>query len=185
MLRCWNVSILSFLGGGWTCGAPYMGIMNGGLHILALYWMKNTLSVKRNTTVLHGFFLAPRVRVLWPWVMYNPIFIGIRSSLKDRQLKKCCDSFETECTRFIVVAVHMSAIQEVHALQLPLSIKHAVTWVWVRDLRIKGALYGFQLASIWWAIVALLQVGGHPFFRPLVMSVGGDKINMNFVQKIP
>ncbi len=58
---------------------------------------------------------------------------------------------------------------------------------------IKGALYGLQLADIWWMIVALLHIGGHPFsaeknpvsFRPLVMSRGRHKINMNAIQKIP
>ncbi len=69
-----------------------------------------TLNLKRNATFLHGFFLGPRVRVMWPWIMgnlhigffvemmYNPRFTGIHSSPKERQLPKCCVSFDKECT---------------------------------------------------------------------------------------
>ena len=32
-------------------------------------------------------------------MMFTPIFIGIHSSPKERQLQKCCDSFETESSR--------------------------------------------------------------------------------------
>ncbi len=65
-----------------------------------------TLSLKRNATFHHGFYLGPRVRFMWPWIIgnlhigflnNNPIFTGIHSSPKERRLKKSCVSFETEC----------------------------------------------------------------------------------------
>ena len=80
-----------------------------------IMWLQfsSTLSHKRNATFLCGFFLGPKVRVMWPRVMrncyleqlfvemmYAPISIGIHSSPKERQLQKCCDSFETECISY-------------------------------------------------------------------------------------
>ena len=35
-------------------------------------WVKlHTLSLKRNTSFLRGFFLGPRVRIMWPWITGN------------------------------------------------------------------------------------------------------------------
>ena len=44
------------------------------------------LSLKRNTTFLHGFFLGPRVRVMWPWIMVNQ-HIGFLNNLKKNASK--------------------------------------------------------------------------------------------------
>ncbi len=35
-------------------------------------------------------------------MMYNPRFTGIHSSPKERQLQKCCVSFEKECNKWMV-----------------------------------------------------------------------------------
>ncbi len=91
-----------------------------------------TLSLKRNATFLHGFVLGPTVRVTWPWIMGHlhigflkwrfwqvvtlsivemmdsPRFTGIHSSPKERQLRKCCVSFEKECTYANRYPVHSS-----------------------------------------------------------------------------
>ena len=47
-------------------------------------------------------------------IMYSPIFIGIHSSPKDRQLQKCCKSFETE---YISQGSNISAYGKISAPQ--------------------------------------------------------------------
>ncbi len=62
-----------------------------------------TLSLKRNATFLRGFLLGTRVRVMWPRVVRN---LHILASCY-QQLRKCCDSFETQC-RFWIKGCHVS-----------------------------------------------------------------------------
>ncbi len=55
-------------------------------------------------------------------MMYNPRFTGIHSSQKERQLPKCCVSFEKEC--MIKIKDKIQQMSRVHTskIQAPASI---------------------------------------------------------------
>ncbi len=54
-----------------SCPFYESGHSTAGTITVALWieYQQTTLSLKRNATFLHGFFLGPRVRVMWPGVM--------------------------------------------------------------------------------------------------------------------
>ena len=77
-------------------------------------------------TFLHGFFLGNPT--------YNLRFTGIHSSTKERQLPKCCVSFEKECRSTCAVILYSGGENRLKC-SCPLICVYVIRATWTIDLQ--------------------------------------------------